>query len=104
MQGRAMPTPNAIPVDKLARLVGTPACPLVIDVRPDDAFRDDPRLIPGSIRRPADQVGAWAHYLRGRNVVVACSHGRDLSHGAAAHLRQAGAFAEALEDGIQTWA
>ncbi|WP_336489465.1 sulfurtransferase/chromate resistance protein [Methylobacterium nigriterrae] len=99
-----MPTPSTIPVDKLARLFGTPACPLVVDVRPDDAFRDDPLLIPGSIRRPADQVDAWAHELAGRSVVVACSHGRDLSHGTAAYLRQAGVSAEALEDGIQAWA
>src|SRR3954452_11446374 len=104
MQGRAMPTPTTIPVDKLARLIGTPACPVIIDVRPDDDFRDYPRLIPGSLRRPFDQADSWARELVGRNSVVVCTHGHELSHGTAAHLRQAGVKAEALEEGTLGWA
>ncbi|MER2269366.1 sulfurtransferase/chromate resistance protein [Methylobacterium oxalidis] len=98
-----MPTPTAIPVDKLARLVGTSACPLVIDVRPDDAFRDDPRLIPGSLRRSFDQAAVWGAAITGRSAVVACGHGRDISHGVAAYLRQEGVEAETLEGGVAAW-
>src|SRR5215210_5372297 len=97
MQGRAMPTPNSIPVEKLARLVGTHACPVIIDVRPDDAFRDDPRLVPGSLRRSVTVIDDWARAFVGQSAVVTCRHGRDLSHGTAAHLRHAGIEAETLE-------
>ncbi|MBY0254712.1 MAG: sulfurtransferase/chromate resistance protein [Methylobacterium organophilum] len=98
-----MPTPNSISVDKLARLVGTAGCPLVVDVRLDDAFRDDPRLIPGSVRRSVPDIAHWSADLAGRSTVVVCRHGRDLSHGAAAYLRQAGVAAEALDGGFDAW-
>jgi rhodanese-related sulfurtransferase len=98
-----MPTPTAIPVDKFARLVGTSACPVVIDVRPDDALRDDPRLIPGSVRRSATDIARWSADLAGRSAIVVCRHGRELSHGAAAYLRQAGVAAETLEGGFDAW-
>ena len=95
-----MPTPNSIFVDKLARLVGTAGCPLVLDVRPDDAFHDDPRLILGSIRRSVPNIAHCFADLVGRSAVVVCRHGRDLSHGAAAYLRQAGVAAEAFDGGL----
>ena len=55
-----MPSPNTISVDKLARLIGTAELPDLIDVRTDEDFAADPRLIPGSIRRPhaESQLGA----------------------------------------------
>ena len=46
-----MPSINTISVDKLARLIGTPNCPALIDVRTDEDFAADPRLIPGAVRR-----------------------------------------------------
>ncbi|WP_457108431.1 chromate resistance protein ChrB domain-containing protein [Methylobacterium sp. P5_C11] len=98
-----MPTPTAIPVDKLARLVGTVGCPVVVDVRPGDALRDDPRLIPGSIRRSVADIAHWSANLAGRSAVIICGHGHELSHGAAAYLRQAGVAAETLEGGFDAW-
>ena len=44
---------TTISVDKLARLVGTPQAPTIVDVRTDEDFAADPRLIPGAVRRPA---------------------------------------------------
>ncbi len=44
---------NTISIDKLARLIGTPECPVIVDVRTDEDFAADPRLIPGSVRRAA---------------------------------------------------
>ncbi|GJE45584.1 chromate resistance protein ChrB domain-containing protein [Methylobacterium soli] len=99
-----MATPNSISVDKLARLVGTLGCPVVIDVRPDDAFSDDPRLIPASVRRSLTDIADWSRDLIGRSVVAACRHGRDLSHGTAAYLRHVGVDAETLEGGVEAWA
>ncbi|ACL57218.1 chromate resistance protein ChrB domain-containing protein [Methylobacterium nodulans] len=98
-----MPTPNSIPVDKLARLLGTPGCPVLLDVRTDEDFAADPRLIPGAMRRPWGDVAAWAGALVGRSAVVTCQSGQKLSHGVAAWLRQEGVPAEVLEGGTNAW-
>ena len=43
---------NAISVEKLVRLIGTPKGPVVIDVRDDEDFAAQPLLLPASFRRP----------------------------------------------------
>ena len=43
-----MPAPNTISIDKLVRLLGTPKCPTLIDVRLDDELAAHPYLIPSS--------------------------------------------------------
>ena len=48
-----MPSPNEISVPQLARLVGTPDAPILLDVRNDEHYAEDPRVIPGAIRRVA---------------------------------------------------
>ena len=98
-----MPALNAITVDKLARLVGTPRGPAIIDVRRDEDFAANPALIPGAVRRPWDAVAEWAVQYRDRQVVVACRQGHGISQGAAAWLRQGGADAEALDGGVEAW-
>ncbi|GJE28700.1 chromate resistance protein ChrB domain-containing protein [Methylobacterium organophilum] len=99
-----MATPNTISVEKLARLIGTPGCPAVIDVRTDREFLADQRHVPGALVRAPDRVAEWAPGLRGRSVVVVCEDGRRNSHGVAAWLRSAGVNAEALQGGIADWA
>lgn len=99
-----MPSFNSIPCDKLERLIGVPHAPTVIDVRSDAAFAEEPRLIPGAIRRSAANAADWAVSFGGRRVVVTCREGHALSHGVAAWLRQAGAEAEVLEGGVAAWA
>jgi rhodanese-related sulfurtransferase len=98
-----MPSINAISIDKLARLIGTPHCPALIDVRTEEDFQADPVLVPGSARRPHDSVTEWAPGLSGRKVVVICQKGLKLSHGVAAFLRHAGVDAESLEGGAAGW-
>jgi hypothetical protein len=39
-----MPSINTISIDKLARLIGTPKCPVLIDIQADEDFAADPRL------------------------------------------------------------
>jgi rhodanese-related sulfurtransferase len=95
---------NTISIDKLARLVGTEKAPTIIDVRADEDFTGDPRLIPGAIRRRVDDIVDWAADFSGRDVVVVCREGHKLSQGAVAWLRQAGADAEALDGGTGAWA
>ena len=102
--GCTMSSFNTISAEKLARLIGTPKCPVLVDVRTDEDFASDPRLVPGSIRRPFAQVADWAHELTGRAAIVVCQKGLKLSHGAAAWLRHAGIPADSLEGGALAWA
>jgi rhodanese-related sulfurtransferase len=98
-----MPSPTTISIDKLARLIGTPHCPRLIDVRDSDDFPADPRLIPGSMHRDFNQVAAWADAIGGTSAVVICQRGKKLSEGAAAWLRHRGLEAEALVGGFEGW-
>jgi len=95
---------NSIAPDKLARLIGTPKCPALIDVRDDQDFAANPRYIPGSLRRSHENVSDLTVELRGRAAVIICQAGLKLSHGVAALLREAGAPAESLEGGVAAWA
>ncbi|GJD99606.1 chromate resistance protein ChrB domain-containing protein [Methylobacterium isbiliense] len=95
--------PNSIPVDKLARLIGTPGCPALLDIRTDEDVAADRHLIPGAARRPWADVAAWGGALAGRSAIVICRRGQKLSHGVAAWLRHAGVPAESLEGGTEAW-
>ena len=99
-----MPSPTTISIDKLARLFGTPGCPSLIDVRTDEDFSADPRLLPGSIRRLHASVPDWSGKLEASSAIVICQKGRKLSEGVAAWLRCGGIAAEALEGGFEAWA
>jgi rhodanese-related sulfurtransferase len=94
---------NEIPVSTLARLVGTPDCPVLLDVRIDDDFGADPHLIPSAYRHPFLKVADLAEDLKGRSVVVYCQKGLKISQGAAALLRNCGVKAESLEGGQFAW-
>ena len=98
-----MPSVGTISADKLARLIGTPKCPTIIDVRIDEDISAHPLTIPGTTRRPFASASAWAAQFSGQSVVVVCHRGMKLSHGAAAWLRDAGADAVVLEGGIAGW-
>ena len=98
-----MPSPTEITVSQLARLVGSPEAPAIVDVRSSEHFDADPRFIPCAMRRDATKVDAWAPEYRGQRVVVACQHGGKLSQGAAAWLRNEGVEAESLEGGHDAW-
>ncbi|AWI56131.1 chromate resistance protein ChrB domain-containing protein [Sinorhizobium fredii] len=94
---------NSISPEKLARLVGTPKAPVLIDVRDEDDFTADPYLVPASFHRTHSDAPQWADEYNGQWVVVLCKHGGKLSEGVAAWLRLAGAAAEILEGGIEAW-
>ncbi len=94
---------NSISAEKLARLVGTPKCPVLVDVCSDEDFAAAPRLVPGSVRRSYADAADWAGEFSGRSVVVICQKGLKLSQGVAAWLRHAGAAADTLEGGIEGW-
>lgn len=74
-----MPSPTEISVSQLARLVGQSNAPAIVDVRTDSDYAEDPRLVPGSLRRNAQDAATWAHDFSGSNVVVICQRGMKLS-------------------------
>jgi rhodanese-related sulfurtransferase len=94
---------NTISPEKLARLLGTPNSPAIIDVRDDDDFAADPRLVPASLRRGPLEPWQWAGDLEGRSAIVVCQKGLKLSQGVAAWLRHEGIAAESLEGGYLAW-
>lgn len=89
---------NAIPADKLLRLVGTSAAPLIVDVREGAA-----ELLPASVQRSAGEAADWADMLPDGPVVVTSDGGAELSAGVAAQLRCEGVKAEILEGGFDAW-
>ena len=97
-----MPAPNAISTDKLARIIGTPRAPVILDVRSETDFATDPRLVPGSIRAD-DRALADLPPLPPGPVLVLCQAGHRRSQGAAAWLRAEGRPAEYLDGGFVAW-
>jgi rhodanese-related sulfurtransferase len=88
---------------QLSRLVGLPDAPALVDVRIDEDFSADPRLLPASERRSHRDVADWAGAYAGRKVVVSCQRGLKLSEGVAAWLRHEGVEAENLAGGFEAW-
>jgi rhodanese-related sulfurtransferase len=99
-----MSSPNIISAEKLARLIGRPDCPALIDVCTEDDFACDPRLMPGAMRRSHRDVAEWAADFAGRSAIVICQKGLKLSQGVAAWLRHSGVPADSLEGGALGWA
>jgi rhodanese-related sulfurtransferase len=95
---------HSISPEKLARLIGVPHCPALIDVRGDADHAADPGVIPGALRRDADAVSNWAIEFTGRAAIVFDQRGESVAEGVAAWLRQAGASsADALNGGYLAW-
>jgi rhodanese-related sulfurtransferase len=91
------------PAELYARL-GTAAAPTVVDVRRRADFATAGELIVSAYHRDPDKVEQWRKDLpNGRQVVVHCVHGREVSQGVAAALRAAGVDAIYLKDGITGW-
>jgi rhodanese-related sulfurtransferase len=94
---------NEISPINLMRLIGTPACPVIIDVCTDDDFDTDRTVVPTAFRHPHADVATLAPSLIGKDVVVTCHKGLKLSHGAAAYLRAKGINAQILSGGKVAW-
>ena len=102
-----MPAPDAMSCEQLARLVGTPKAPTILDVRREAVRAGDPRLLPGA-RALADadlSLEGLARIAAGFQgpVVVVCAEGHRLSQGTAAWLRHEGVHAEYLMGGQAAW-
>ncbi|HVG46960.1 MAG TPA: sulfurtransferase/chromate resistance protein [Rubellimicrobium sp.] len=103
-----MPAPDAINGEKLSKLIGTPRCPVILDVRHEALRASEPRLLPGARRLIEADLSSTAlerlaAELAGQSVVVACAEGHGRSQGTAAWLRHLGLAAEYLEGGQAAW-
>ena len=94
---------NEIAPLTLMRLIGTPACPVLVDVCVDDDFAADPYLIPTAFRHRFDDIAGLTARLEGRAAIIICQKGKKLSHGVAALLRAAGHDAQVLTGGNLDW-
>src|SRR5947199_3539813 len=102
-EGASMSSPTTISADKLSRLIGTANTPAIIDVRTDEDFAADQRLIPGAVRLNHHEAAEWGNQFAGRPAIVACLRGQKLAEGTAAWLRHANVSAETLEGGFEDW-
>jgi rhodanese-related sulfurtransferase len=98
-----VPSPTEITPSQLSRLIGTPACPKIIDVSIDADFFEDPFLIPTAIRHPFDQINSIAVDDPNQSIVIICQKGLKLSQGAAAILRTLGLKSQNLQGGNYAW-
>jgi rhodanese-related sulfurtransferase len=92
-----MAATNSISPDKLFRLIGTPNCPVLVDLR----AAGEP--LPGALRRPPDKVETWGRALGAASAVIVCRDGAEASPGVAAWLRHSGLKAEILAGGADAW-
>jgi rhodanese-related sulfurtransferase len=99
MDGNLSVSPSAL----YARL-GTSMAPIVLDVRRNDAFEDDDKLVVGAFRRAPEEVSLWSNELpTDRPIIAYCSRGQEVSQGIAGTLRGAGFDAAYLEGGLADW-
>jgi rhodanese-related sulfurtransferase len=98
-----MSAPNTISIEKLDRLIGTPKCPTLIDVRAQDEVGVTPHLIPSSRHLTFEKLEVWSETFGSHPAVVICQEGTSVGQGVAAWLRDKGVPAEVLEGGFQAW-
>ncbi|MBI3374687.1 MAG: chromate resistance protein [Betaproteobacteria bacterium] len=104
MDAVVSPAPDSFTVAELDALRGKVLPPIVIDVRGGEAYAKDETVIAGALRRAPESVERWAAALeRGREVVVYCVHGHQVSQGAASRLKALGHSARFLVGGIEAW-
>lgn len=98
-----MPALNEISPINLMRLIGTPQCPVIVDVCIDDDFAEDPFFVPTAFRHLHSDLDALVAILDGSDTVIICQKGQKLSHGVAAYLRAQGVSAQVLTGGNLGW-
>jgi len=94
--------------ETLIRAIGTERAPILVDVRRRGAFDAAETVLPGALWRDHREAPAWGPALQaaagGREIVVYCVHGEQVSQAAASLLRQAGIRARALAGGFDGYA
>ncbi|MET0531225.1 MAG: chromate resistance protein ChrB domain-containing protein [Microvirga sp.] len=95
---------SAISSNSIYAQLGLPHSPVMVDVRHEDDYLQQPRLIPGALRGSPDHVGQWARALpRTRPLAVYCGSGGEVSRSVADELGAMGYPASFLEGGFEEW-
>jgi len=95
---------NTIEPTELFSVLHTDKAPVVIDVCRPQAFEEANRMIAGSFWRDHMTAADWARDLPvGKDVVVNCVHGHNVSQMAVALLRAEGVNARYLNGGVMAW-
>jgi rhodanese-related sulfurtransferase len=81
--------------------IGSPAAPLVLDVRRQARFDESPRLLAGAQRCAPEDIAALAVSQPAREALVYCAYGHNVSEEAAAALQSAGWQVHAVAGGIE---
>jgi rhodanese-related sulfurtransferase len=96
---------HAITVGDLLRRLGTPAMPVLFDVRRRAVYDEAKDIIPTAIWRDHGAAAAWVKEIPAdAEPVVYCVHGHQVGQSAVAALRAAGIQARYLEGGIEALA
>lgn len=96
--------PRRIQTESLLQLLGSHRFPHFIDVRREEAAREAGFRAAGSIWRHHMRAAEWLPMLPvGREIVVYCAHGHNVSEIAAARLRALGASVAILDGGFDAW-
>ncbi len=95
---------ESIAPEDLSASLAAGRAPLILDVRRRRAFDAGADMIQGAAWRQPEIVADWADTLpRGREVVVYCVYGHNVSHDTVTALRAKGIDARALRGGIAAW-
>ena len=95
---------GALAPESLRTELGGGATPLLLDVRRRKAFEASPDMLPGAEYREPEKVSEWAGALpKGREIVVYCVYGHNVSEDTAAALAAAGHKVRPLAGGIAAW-
>jgi rhodanese-related sulfurtransferase len=95
---------SIVTFEDLVGRIGTGLAPVIVDVRREQDFNDDPSMLPGSFRGNPENWGKWAVKLAPTSdIVVYCVHGRSVSKGVQEALNLQGLSARYLEGGIAEW-
>ena len=96
--------PLSVSTSELYAHLGTALAPVLVDVRRQDTFDADDRMIIGAVHHSPGEVDRWSRDVPSACTVVAyCSHGGEVSQGVAKTLCAAGIKATYLEGGISGW-
>jgi Fe-Mn family superoxide dismutase len=98
------PDPAEIAPETLRAALQASKAPMILDVRRRKAFDAGADIVAGAQWREPERVEEWAGALpRGREIVVYCVYGHNVSHDTVVALRAKGIDARALKGGIATW-
>ena len=77
---------------------------VIIDVRRQSDFNEDPNVVPGAVWQDLDQIDTWSQGIKpDADIVVYCAHGKGRSQAAYEHFSGKGNNVQLLEGGFDAW-